>query len=550
VAENMHQVLWVKEARSRQYEYINEAFEKIFGRSRSTLDGDPESWKSSVVLSDRLLVEDMLRAQANGEPTEAHYRIRDESGGIRWLWDRSFPVYDMNGTQTQVIGLSEDITAFKQTEAALLDSQEKLEERVRERTAQLAEQAELVKILIDSAPVAMYVIDREGNITHCSRATTEMMGYASSDEVMGKNAHTLMHHSHGDGTPYPLTACPIYACFQSGADQRVEGEVFWRKDGAPVPVEYHARQIHRADKVVGVIISIFSVTERREQEIELRHSQKLEAVGRLAAGIAHEINTPIQFVGDNNRFLKDSFYDELRLIQKYEELARAAASGPVPKALLDEVESQRQSTDWDYLQVEIPKAIEQMFEGLTRVSTIVRGMKEFSHVDRSSEKGPADINRALESTLIVARNELKYVADLETHFGELPTVICNLGDVNQVFLNLLINAAHAITDAVKGTNARGKIVVSTRLDGDSVEVSISDSGTGVPEEVRTKIFDPFFTTKEVGKGTGQGLALARAVIVDKHGGTITFDTKMGAGTTFFVRLPLVPANLREEVASR
>ena len=142
------------------------------------------------------------------------------------------------------------------------------------------------------------------------------------------------------------------------------------------------------------------------------------------------------------------------------------------------------------------------------------------------------------------------MADLETHFGELPTVICNLGDVNQVFLNLLINAAHAITDAVKGTNTRGKIVVSTRLDGDSVEVSISDSGTGVPEEVRTKIFDPFFTTKEVGKGTGQGLALARAVIVDKHGGTITFDTKMGAGTTFFVRLPLVPANLREEVASR
>jgi two-component system, NtrC family, sensor kinase len=182
--------------------------------------------------------------------------------------------------------------------------------------------------------------------------------------------------------------------------------------------------------------------------------------------------------------------------------------------------------------------MEQMLEGLNRVATIVRGMKEFSHVDRTKEKSPGDVNRALESTLIVARNELKYVADVETDFGQLPPVICHLGDLNQVFLNLLVNAAHAIEDVTRGTGHKGKITVRTKMDGDWVEISIGDSGTGIPEEAREKIFDPFFTTKEVGKGTGQGLALARAIVVEKHQGTLTFETEMGKGTTFLIRLPV------------
>jgi signal transduction histidine kinase len=190
---------------------------------------------------------------------------------------------------------------------------------------------------------------------------------------------------------------------------------------------------------------------------------------------------------------------------------------------------------------EIPRAIEQAMDGLQRVATIVRGMKEFSHVDRSNEKAPADINRALESTLIVARNELKYVAEVEAEYGELPLVNCHLGDLNQVFLNLMVNAAHAIEEVVKGTETRGKIQIATRMDGDWVEIAIRDSGTGIAEEVRHKIFDPFFSTKEVGKGTGQGLALARNVVVDKHGGTLTFATAMGKGTTFLIRLPIQAA---------
>jgi signal transduction histidine kinase len=182
--------------------------------------------------------------------------------------------------------------------------------------------------------------------------------------------------------------------------------------------------------------------------------------------------------------------------------------------------------------------MDQMLDGVSRVAKIVRAMKEFSHVDRSSEKASSDLNKALESTLIVARSELKYVADVETQFGTIPPVICHLGDLNQVFLNLLINAAHAIGDVVKSSGNRGRVLVRTKLLNDLVEISISDTGGGIPDGIRGKIFDPFFTTKEVGKGTGQGLTLARAIVVEKHGGTLTFDTEMGKGTTFYVRLPV------------
>ena len=206
--------------------------------------------------------------------------------------------------------------------------------------------------------------------------------------------------------------------------------------------------------------------------------------------------------------------------------------------LLEEVRGVREKIDWDYLRREIPRALDQMVDGIGRVAAIVRAMKEFSHVDRSAEKTPADLNKALESTLVVARNELKYVADVEVDYGELPLVVCHLGDLNQVFLNLLINAAHAIGDVVKGTEKRGKIGVRTRQEAEWAEISVSDTGTGIPDSVAGKVFDPFFTTKQVGKGTGQGLTLARAIVVEKHGGTLTFETAMGKGTTFFVRLPV------------
>jgi len=244
-------------------------------------------------------------------------------------------------------------------------------------------------------------------------------------------------------------------------------------------------------------------------------------VGRLAAGIAHEINTPIQYVGDNLEFLGEA-------IGVFRERIEGGGSGG---GVSDD--------DVSFYLEESPKAISQAREGVARVAGIVRAMKAFSHPG-SGEKTLGNLNQDLLNTITVSRNEWKYVADLKTELDDnLPPVPCYPGELNQVYLNLIVNAAHAIGDKVdREKGEKGLITVATRLDGDWVEIRISDTGTGIPESVRERVFDPFFTTKEVGKGTGQGLAIARDVIVNKHGGTITFETEEGKGTTFIIRLPL------------
>jgi len=283
------------------------------------------------------------------------------------------------------------------------------------------------------------------------------------------------------------------------------------------------------------------IKERDLMEIQLRHAQKLESIGQLAAGIAHEINTPTQFVGDNLRFLQDSFQDLGRALQSYSDLLALAQQGDVDPSRLSNIASAVAAADINYLAAEIPTAISQALEGVDRVARIVCAMKEFSHPD-AGDKKPTDLNEAIQSTITVCRNEWKYVAELKADLSDgLPLVPCIRGDFNQVILNLVVNAVHAIADTPAArAGDKGAITVSTRASGDSVEIRIADSGMGVPEGIRGKIFDPFFTTKGVGKGTGQGLFLAHNVIVEKHGGTIAFETEVGRGTTFIIRLPVHP----------
>src|SRR5271156_2045838 len=392
-------------------------------------------------------------------------------------------------------------------------------------------------IILDSTSEGIYGLDRNGCITFMNKSAARILGCAP-EQVLGKKSHQLFHHTHPDGTAYAESDCAVTRAINSGESYRTDREYFWKLDGSHVAVDYSTRPVFKDGQITGTVISFSDISDKREMEVELRHAQKLEAVGRLAAGIAHEINTPIQFIGDNTRFMQDSFRDTLELIAKYEQIAEGARASSPGDAALAELDGIHERIEWSYLRTEIPKAMEQALDGVNRVATIVRAMKEFSHVDRSAEKSAADLNKAIESTLIVARNEVKYVAEVETRFAALPPVICHLGDLNQVFLNLLVNAAHTIADATAGTGTKGRIAVETTCDGEFVVVSITDSGMGIPEAVRGKVFDPFFTTKEVGKGTGQGLALARAIVVDKHGGTLTFDTEIGKGTTFFIRLPI------------
>jgi signal transduction histidine kinase len=285
---------------------------------------------------------------------------------------------------------------------------------------------------------------------------------------------------------------------------------------------------------------------RREIEAALHQAQKMEAIGRLASGVAHEINTPVQFVSDSIHFLRDATKDLMGLIEKLRTVRRSVAQGaPSAQAASDAAEAE-EAADLPYLFENVPKAFDRSLDGLGRVATIVRSMKEFAHPD-SSEMSTVDLNHAIESTLIIARNEYKYVAEVETDFGELAPVTCHLGDINQVVLNIVVNAAHAIGDVVRGTNRKGLISVRTRQDGDHVVVAIGDTGGGIPEPIRERVFEPFFTTKQVGKGTGQGLAIAHSVVVDKHGGELSLESTVGKGTTFYVRLPVSGRKVRRNI---
>jgi two-component system, NtrC family, sensor kinase len=295
-------------------------------------------------------------------------------------------------------------------------------------------------------------------------------------------------------------------------------------------VEERTRGLQAANKALQA-----EVNERRRLEAQLALRQKLESIGQLAAGVAHEINTPIQYIGDSVYFLGSAFADIDTLYQRYEALL-GAQSGGVRAAM----EEARSAADLSSLREEIPRACERALDGVNRVATIVRAMKEFAHA-REHETGPADINEALNSTLIVTRSEYRGVAQLETRFGELPPVVCNIGELNQVFLNLIVNAAHAVEAAGKDA-ASGRILVTTAVDGQHVVITIGDNGSGIPESIAERIYDPFFTTKEVGRGTGQGLAIAFAIVVKHHQGTLSFDTQLGVGTTFKIRLPIAGAS--------
>ncbi len=281
-----------------------------------------------------------------------------------------------------------------------------------------------------------------------------------------------------------------------------------------------------------------AIVERERIESELVQAQKLEAVGQLAAGIAHEINTPMQYIGDNIHFLRTASARFEPVFQAYQQLALAQRRGELDPSLLTIIDEAVREARLDYLATEFPRAIDQALEGVERVTTLVQAMKDFSHPG-STEKTPIDINRALQSTITVARNEWKYVAELELKLEKgLPAIFCLPGEFNQAILNIVVNAAHAIADKqASAGDQKGRIVVESRKGGDYVEVRISDTGCGIAAAIRDKVFNPFFTTKEVGRGTGQGLAIARSVIVDKHQGKFFFESREGAGTTFFIQLP-------------
>lgn len=386
----------------------------------------------------------------------------------------------------------------------------------------LREQQELLQSILDGMEAAVFFIDVESYTIVKTNRVAEKMLDVGPDCLVGKKCYEFICIH---GKTKPENGCPALGKRSLHVEFKLE-----LPDGRTLPVTKTVLPATINGRLHHVAI-LFDMTERKAMERQLAYAQKLESVGQLAAGIAHEINTPIQYVGSNITFFKNVFKSLQPTLQSCDAVFRT-----LPPQERDKLNIALPENFEEYLE-EIPEAIKDALEGVERISSIVLAMKQFSHPDME-ETTAVDLNECISNTITIARNEWKYVADVETHLqDDLPHIDAVPGDINQVLLNVLVNAAHAIRDKEgQGTN-KGTITIRTECAGDMAEVSIADTGCGIPETLRNKVFDPFFTTKEVGQGTGQGLAIAMSV-VNKHGGSIDYASKLGEGTTFHIRFPL------------
>lgn len=512
----------------RRMEFVSELIWELSSyASTDFLDDRTQSFASITHPDDFPLVQAAIQdGLSRRQPYVADYRVVRYDGTLRWVHEKGQAVFDTDGSVRWLDGVIFDITERKQQEEEM--------RRLHTETEKLFASISAVLIGVDVA----------GRVARWNEAAAQTFGL-SAEAVMGQPFHSLPI-----AWDWEKLINVIGQAVHLERQMELDNFRFARTAGRDGFLNLSVTPSKPdVENRLNYILLAVDVTQRRELETQLRQAQKLESIGQLAAGIAHEINTPTQYIGDNLRFLQDAFRDLGTLLDAHGQLLAAAKNGGPTPAIITAAEQATQTADVAYLQDEIPRAIGESLAGVERVSTIVRAMKEFSHPG-AEEKTPVDLNRAIESTITVARNEWKYVADLETDFDpSLPPVPCLPGEFNQAVLNIIVNAAHAIVAKVgDGSGGKGLITVRTRKDGGWADIRIRDSGTGIPEHARGKIFEPFFTTKEVGKGTGQGLAIARSVVVDKHGGTITFETETGKGTTFIVRLPLAPESLEAKPA--
>ena len=383
--------------------------------------------------------------------------------------------------------------------------------------------------LLDYAPSFILAVDREGIIQFINRT---LPGYDRNKVVGSCWLDYIVEDQRAEVTG------KLQAVLQTALPQTYESKVF-DAEGSTIWFSSNIAPVRRGDHIVGAVIVAHDSTEARRTQADLLAAQRLASVGTLAAGIAHEINTPVQFVSDSIDFLRSAVTDLFALLDKLHELQVSVAAGAATETILADCAAAEDEADLPYVRENVPGAFDRCVDGLRRVATIVRSLKEFAHPS-GKDMSPVDLNRAIQSTLTIARNEYKYVADLEVEFGDLPLVTCHGDEINQVVLNILVNAAHAIEDVVRGTDRRGTITIRTSHEDDSVLIAIGDTGGGIPPQILSRIFDPFFTTKEVGKGTGQGLAIARTIVRENHHGDITVDTTLGEGTVFCIRLQIAP----------
>jgi PAS domain S-box-containing protein len=505
-----------------RYTYINDYFVELTGIRRETHLGmtvrdvmpevaDQIETQLRHVIKTRLpLTRGMLSAPTPAHPNERRYYQHNFSALI-----------GEDGVVKGVNCIVYDATDRHRTEQALQESEDAF------------------RAIYDSAPdMFISVCPETGSVLKCNRTLLQALGY-TREEVVGQPVFGLYDPACLDDVN------KVFRAFVNGDETNFAELRLKRKNGSTLDVSLSVSIVRDADGNIRYSSSTFrDVTVQRRLEAQLRQAQKLESIGQLAAGIAHEINTPAQFVLDNTTFLKEAFVDVLKLEAICRRALDSAAADELSPARVDELVAALAAADFAFLRSEIPACLDQTLNGISRIATIVRAMKTFSHPGQD-EKMPADVNQAIANCVTLSANEWKYVATVQTNLDEtLPLIRCFRNELEQVIVNLIVNAAHAIDDRLgaksggRDPDEKGLIAISTRQLDSAIEIRVRDTGTGIPAHVRDRIFDPFFTTKEVGKGTGQGLSLAHSVVVRKHGGRLDVETQIGVGTTFVIRLPI------------
>jgi PAS domain S-box-containing protein len=501
---------------------FNGAYMELLGyteeelRSSTYVDLTPAKWHAM----EAEIVHTQVLPRGYSDVYEKEYRRKD--GTIVPVELRTFLVRDDDEQPIAVCRIARDVTERKRAEEALRASRQ------------------MHDSIVEIVNVRVFWKDENLVFLGCNAAFARDAGYADPKDVIGKDDYQMGWRAQAD-----LYRADDRQIIESGCPRLLVEERQTTAEGNTRTLLASKMPLRNSQgQISGVLGTYLDITERKRADDALRlaqqqlvQAQKLESIGQLAAGIAHEINTPIQYIGDNVRFLESSLEELSGVLQSCQLLASTEAA-PTDEDL-QRLRQAAAAADLPYLVGEMPKAIVQVLEGVEHVAKIVRAMREFSH-PASAEKVVVDLNRVIENVITVSRNEWKYVADLTADFDHsIPAVPCLPDEFGQVILNLIVNASHAIAEVLaQRREGKGAIAVRTLRDGNWVKILVRDTGSGIPVPIRHRIFDPFFTTKDVGKGTGQGLAIAHDVVVNKHGGQITFETEVGVGTTFIIRMPL------------
>ncbi|WDQ15251.1 PAS domain S-box protein [Rhodopirellula sp. P2] len=486
---------------------------------RSPEGGDPaEVWFERIHPEDLAHVEAEINQCISGEKEGflIEWRCANEHGDFNWLFARGHVVQrDETGQATHLAGTTMEINERKRVELALIESQKRSQ------------------AVFNSSQDAIMFLSK-GEILDCNPRTLELFGFESISEMARFEIVSLSPEFQPDGKRSDVEGRKIMELLDSNGKIHFEW-THMSQEGRCFDCDISVVSFNLSGQVYQQAV-LRDISTKKEMQRQLSQTQKLESIGQLAAGVAHEINTPMQCVFGNVEYLNMAFDNAFQLINTYRELRSDSQPSDFAKAVIQKAES---SCRFDSLQSNITESIQEAHDAANRVIDIVRAMKTMSHPGTSA-KTTTDLNQLIRDATIVARNHWKYVArlnlDLDETVHSLPIFPAQL---SQVILNLVVNSADAIEEEhVPESSDLGVISVSTEMVGSHVRITVTDTGTGMPESIRRRVFDPFFTTKDVGKGTGQGLAIAYDVVVNQHGGTIQVDSTPGQGACFTILLPV------------